>query len=81
MLVVTVIPSLLVLYRLNTKGTSKKLKSTILYRNSFFLITYLTLQFIFDMYVFCCQFKLQFKLESQDRAFEQFLRHHIDSYY
>ena len=45
MLVVTVIPSLLVIYRLNTKGTSKKLKSTILYRNSFFLITYLIFGF------------------------------------
>jgi hypothetical protein len=41
MLVITVIPSLAVLWRLRTKGTSKDLKRTILYRNSFFLITYL----------------------------------------
>jgi len=41
MLALTVIPSLLVIYRLRTKGTSKKLKITILYRNTFFLITYL----------------------------------------
>jgi len=40
-LIVTVVPSLLVIYRLQTKGTSKKLKSTILYRNTFILIIYL----------------------------------------
>jgi hypothetical protein len=41
LLVAAIIPSMLVIHRLCTKGTSKDLKTTILYRTTFVLTTYL----------------------------------------